>query len=429
MVFFASILGAALFAGVATAAPRPDSAIGDEVAVSAPNGVIISDTTEASSASAYAASSSAYYPATATAAYTSAAYSSVATYAAYSSAAYDSASVAYDTASELATSTASAYGSSMTWGSGSNSWGGSGYDSCVNQCIAEFGAPPTTWTPPPSTTTYSGTGVVHTVVVAPTQGVLRFVPPLINASVGDTVHFEWHANNHTVTKSSQLEMCNKTSDAPFASGEQNMPFTFDQVVNDTNPIFYYCGTPTHCQKGMFGVINPPMAYGSNVTVDSMMPSMLSNSSTLSAMMSYAASLNGSDMAMAWGGNVNMSAFPAWSHSYVAENVLYARALFAKNPDTMKADGTVDMSAGGNPITFPQDLASVMAANNAAASSSSSSAAPSSTGASSASDSASASGTGSSAAASPTQTTNSAGHLAASGALLSVAAIAASLLAL
>ena len=44
MVFIASLLGAALFAGAAHAAPRPDSAIGPEVAVSAPNGVILSDT-------------------------------------------------------------------------------------------------------------------------------------------------------------------------------------------------------------------------------------------------------------------------------------------------------------------------------------------------------------------------------------------------
>ena len=76
--------------------------------------------------------------------------------------------------------------------------------------------------PPPSN---SGSGVTHTVIVAPTQGVLRYVPFALNASVGDTVMFMWGANNHTVTKSSQLELCNKTTDAPFASGEQNKSFT------------------------------------------------------------------------------------------------------------------------------------------------------------------------------------------------------------
>ena len=90
-----------------------------------------------------------------------------------------------------------------------------------------------------------GTGATHTVIVAPTQGVLRYVPFAVNASVGDTVMFMWGAKNHTVTKSSQLELCNKTSDAPFISGTHDKGFTFDQVVNDTNPTFYYCGTPNH----------------------------------------------------------------------------------------------------------------------------------------------------------------------------------------
>ena len=120
------------------------------------------------------------------------------------------------------------------------------------ECIASFGAPPATWTPPAATSTssdYSGSsgsnGVTHTVIVAPTQGVLRYVPFATNASVGDTVRFMWGANNHTVTKSSQLQLCNKTSDAPFASGEHNKSFIFDQVVNSTDPVFYYCGTPGH----------------------------------------------------------------------------------------------------------------------------------------------------------------------------------------
>lgn len=167
--------------------------------------------------------------------------------------------------------------SQMTYGSGSSNWGGSGYDSCVQrespfligafrralrlmagfpfliialtpstECVASYGAPPATWTPPPSKTdSSSGNGVTHTVIVAPTQGVLRYVPFAVNASVGDTVHFVWMANNHTVTKSSELELCNKTSNAPFISGTHDKGFTFDQVVNDTNPTFYYCGTPNH----------------------------------------------------------------------------------------------------------------------------------------------------------------------------------------
>ena len=76
----------------------------------------------------------------------------------------------------------------------------------------------------------------------------------MNASVGDTVKFVWMAGPHTVTKSSELELCNKTDDAPFASGVQNASFVFEQVVNNTDPTFFYCGVPNHCQKGMFGIM-------------------------------------------------------------------------------------------------------------------------------------------------------------------------------
>lgn len=139
----------------------------------------------------------------------------------------------------------------------------------------------------------SGSGATHTVIVAPTQGVLRYVPFAINASVGDTVMFMWGANNHTVTKSSEFQLCNKTSDAPFVSGEHNKTFVckyrtprlkialmielfhaVTQVVNDTNPTFFYCGTPGHCEKGMFGIINPPNANGAPTSAASMMPSMM-----------------------------------------------------------------------------------------------------------------------------------------------------------
>ena len=97
--------------------------------------------------------------------------------------------------------------------------------------MASFGNPSTTNTPPTSTTGSSGScssqaasGATHTVIVAPTQGLLRFVPFALNASVGDTIKYVWGANNHTVTKSSFLAPCNKTSDSPFTSGEQNKSF-------------------------------------------------------------------------------------------------------------------------------------------------------------------------------------------------------------
>lgn len=153
----------------------------------------------------------------------------------------------------------------------------------MQQCIASFGAPPATYTAPTATESQTGyggsygSGATHTVIVAPTKGVFRYVPFAVNASVGDTVKFMWGADMHTVTKSSQLELCNKTDASPFTSGVQNKSFTFTQVVNTTDPTFFYCGVPTHCQKGMFGIINPPNAdVASNTSVASMMPTLVDN---------------------------------------------------------------------------------------------------------------------------------------------------------
>jgi plastocyanin len=89
--------------------------------------------------------------------------------------------------------------------------------------MAQYGSPPQAWTPPTQTTpdnNSTGSGATHTVIVAPSQGVLRYVPFAVNASVGDTIKFVWGAGPHTVTKSSELTPCNKTSTAPFASGTQ-----------------------------------------------------------------------------------------------------------------------------------------------------------------------------------------------------------------
>ena len=94
------------------------------------------------------------------------------------------------------------------------------------ECNAKYGQLPsttTTYESPTETASYNG-GATHTIIVAPTQGVLRYVPFATNASTGDTIKFMWGANNHTVTKSSALLPCNKSSARPFASGTQNKDF-------------------------------------------------------------------------------------------------------------------------------------------------------------------------------------------------------------
>ncbi|KAJ7156017.1 hypothetical protein C8R43DRAFT_884380 [Mycena crocata] len=264
------------------------------------------------------------------------------------------------------TSTTSAYKSYETssYGSGSTYWGGSGYQDCVNQCMADFGGGSTGGGSYQATATSGsegskGTGATHTVIVAPTKGVFRMMPFATNASVGDTIEFHWGADVHTVTKSSSLTPCNKSSDAPvFASGTQNQSFVFTQVVNDTNPTFYFCGTPTHCQKGMFGIINPAMATpGSPSSLGGMMSSMAANDSDLSAYAAYSNNITANNnQAATWGSNFDMSNMPDWSHSLFATNVLFNRAALAMNPEVLQADNSIDLSSvATTPLMLPKDM--------------------------------------------------------------------------
>jgi len=275
------------------------------------------------------------------------------------------------------------------YGSGYQNWGGSGYNSCVQQCMAQYGAPPAaTYTAAASTETMmgssgtptSGSGTTHTVIVAPTQGVLRYVPFAVNASVGDTVRFVWGAGPHTVTKSSELTPCNASLDASaFTSGKQNKSFVFDQVVNDTNPTFFYCTVPTHCQKGMFGIINPPNADVSTSTATS--AAVLSNSSSSSSMSSmtvgqYVSMMAQNDSSMAalvtyvnnqtmgtsaymWGMGMDMSSMPSAQYGAIAQNTMYSALFYAANPGMLEAGmGATDVSGSG--IMIPADITQTLA---------------------------------------------------------------------
>jgi len=288
-----------------------------------------------------------------------------------SSATYSLLSTSIDESTSTSTS-AYSY-STPSYGSGSSlSWDSSGYDGCVQQCIAEFGSPGT-YTPPSSTVdsgdSYSGsvgTGSTITVIVAPTEGVFRYYPFAVNASVGDTVQFMWGANEHTVTKSSELTPCNKTADAPFASGEQNQSFIFNQVVNDTSPTFFYCGTPTHCEKGMFGIINPPSSFNAPTSVSGMMSSVLANDTTgnLTSYASYTSNLTAGSPGANWGSDIDMSSMPDWSYDLVMANVMFTRNMLALNPSQVNADGSINLGAGGpSSMAVPYDIGNLATASS------------------------------------------------------------------
>lgn len=340
MVLITSFIGAAaLLSGCASALPRPDSSI-NEPAVSAPDGIPIT------------ASSSPIAQATPV--------SDSSKSGSGGSSSGSSSSAVWSSSAALATATSSAWQSSSTpsYGSGSSNWGNQGYNDCVQQCVASYGIPPAAYTPTATNagTGNQGSGATHTVIVAPTQGVFRYVPFAVNASVGDTIKFMWGANNHTVTKSSALLPCNKSSDALFTSGTQDKDFVFTQVVNDTNPTFFYCGTPTHCQKGMFGIINPPNAFQAPSSVSQMIPSLAVNNSNIMAYASYTEAQTGKTSAGKWGNNIDMGSLPGWSHEYIAENVMYTRNFLAANAEVLRDDGFVDLSAAGTtPLMIPQDL--------------------------------------------------------------------------
>lgn len=100
---------------------------------------------------------------------------------------------------------------------------------CIShpECVAEYGTPPKEWqpsesmAPPPE----GGNGVIHTVMVAPMEGVLRYWPFAVNATVGDTIRYVWSTPlNHTATLSSALSICNRSAKADelkWASGIRN----------------------------------------------------------------------------------------------------------------------------------------------------------------------------------------------------------------
>jgi len=117
-------------------------------------------------------------------------------------------------------------------------------------------------TPPPTPAVQP---IDHKIIVGP-DGQLVYNPANISAAIGDTVTFEFRPKNHTVTQSSFLKPCEPLVDATtgavgFKSGFQPVDAnatTFPQFqikINDTAPIWGYCGQVNHCGAGMVFSIN------------------------------------------------------------------------------------------------------------------------------------------------------------------------------
>lgn len=272
---------------------------------------------------------------------------------------------AYEHKDEYKWETTTAYHEQPTYGSGHNQWGQS-YEDCVSKCVAQYGAPPKEWKPTDPIAAPEGTGVVHTVMVAPMEGVLRYWPFAVNASVGDTIRYVWTTKaNHTATLSSALAPCNRSARAEeleWASGIRNGSTgaqTFDVPLRTDEQQFFYCSVGEHCEKGMFGMVQPKM--GGNNTVSFHMQKWLDSNPDLKAAWANVHEQTKGTSADTWGNNLNIDDIPESSHMDLAQNIVWSRAMFAANPGSLEANSA--QTPDGSPIKIVGDLNTFLASTS------------------------------------------------------------------
>lgn len=116
--------------------------------------------------------------------------------------------------------------------------------------------------PPPASTASSSTPGVQTVMVG-ADNALAYSPNTLTADPGSIIEFMFFPPVHTVVQSTFDSPC-----APFSNGTgfYSGEFTtssgsnanvFALTINNTDPIWFFCEVPGHCQAGMAGVINAP----------------------------------------------------------------------------------------------------------------------------------------------------------------------------
>lgn len=100
------------------------------------------------------------------------------------------------------------------------------------------------------------------------QGGHTFQPDVVLPLVGDTVEFQFGPTNHSVIRAEYLMPCvpyemTGRGKIGFDSGFRPVDTILDEppvyrlLINDSNPIFYYCGAEGSCINWqMVGVINP-----------------------------------------------------------------------------------------------------------------------------------------------------------------------------
>lgn len=148
---------------------------------------------------------------------------------------------------------------------------------CSTNAVATWSA---SWSGPPPMNSPPGIVSVQVVHVSDNSGTLAYSPNSVVAEIGSIVEFIFYPKNHTVTQSSFAVPCvpigistpnATTPESPgiksgfvpvaanasdFMSGIRS---SFSVMVNDTKPIWIYCGQVGHCEKGMSMVINQNMS--------------------------------------------------------------------------------------------------------------------------------------------------------------------------
>ncbi|OAX77560.1 hypothetical protein ACJ72_08140 [Emergomyces africanus] len=111
-----------------------------------------------------------------------------------------------------------------------------------------------------------GMVTVHTVQVGSAEGSKRFYPDSLVVEPGSMVQFQFHPVNHSVAQSTFEAPCSpidggtgiRSGFLAVTPDSATMP-VFTIMVNDSKPLWLFCGQKNHCQNGMVMVINPPEA--------------------------------------------------------------------------------------------------------------------------------------------------------------------------
>ncbi|KAI0094609.1 hypothetical protein BDY19DRAFT_913727 [Irpex rosettiformis] len=115
-------------------------------------------------------------------------------------------------------------------------------------------------------------GQTHEVDVG-LNGTLEYSPSFVMAQPRDKIVFKFHPKNHTATQSAFASPCKPIINAdgtpaldsgfmPVAANSTDIP-TWTITVNDTNPLWFFCGQTGHCGKGMVFAVNPVQSSARN----------------------------------------------------------------------------------------------------------------------------------------------------------------------